>query len=60
MSHDAEILARVIEPEASGLEADLARYLLSLDFRAVYIERMNVLAQKGLRGDHHRVRKFGT
>ena len=50
MSHDAEILARVIEPEVSGLEVALARYLLSLDFRAADVDRMNVLAQKASEG----------
>jgi hypothetical protein len=50
-SHDAEILARVIEPEKSGLEPDLARYLLTLDFRPIDIDRMNVLAQKASGGN---------
>ena len=50
-SHDAEILARLIEPEKSGLEPDLARYLLTLDFRPMDIDRMNLLAQKACDGD---------
>jgi hypothetical protein len=50
-THDAEILARVIEPEKSGLDPDLARYLLTLDFRLLDTGRMNALAQKGCEGD---------
>lgn len=50
-SLDAEILARLIEPEKSGLDPGLARYLLTLEFRSIDVERMNVLAHKASEGD---------
>ena len=40
----------MIEPEKSGLDPDLARYLLTLDFRPTDIDRMNVLAEKAGEG----------
>jgi hypothetical protein len=47
---EAAILKRVIEPEVDDLPEETARYLLSLDFKARDLKRMDVLAAKARAG----------
>ena len=50
MINEAEILARVIAPEAPTLPADTAKILLTFDFGKEDKERMNQLAEKAREG----------
>jgi hypothetical protein len=47
---DAAILSRLIEPEVENLPAEVARYLLSLDFCQSDRDRMHELAAKAREG----------
>jgi hypothetical protein len=50
MDSDAAILSRLIEPEVENLPAEVARYLLSLDFCQSDRDRMHELAAKAREG----------
>ena len=50
MDSDAAILSRLIEPEVENLPAEVARYLLSLDFCQSDHDRMHELAAKAREG----------
>jgi hypothetical protein len=47
---ETAILARLIEPERSGLAPEAARYILTLDFKGSDLQRMNELAEKARDG----------
>jgi hypothetical protein len=47
---DAAILSRLIEPEIGNLPPEVARYLLSLDFRQSDRDRMHNLAAEAREG----------
>jgi hypothetical protein len=49
-TNEAEILARVIAPEAPTLPPDTARLVLTFDFGQEDRERMNLLAEKARAG----------
>ena len=45
-SYEADILARLLQPDTNDLRPEVAEYILSLAFRPSDVERMNALAQK--------------
>lgn len=47
---EAAILDRILEPERPDLEAGVARYILSLDFREEDRQRMDLLLAKAREG----------
>ena len=47
---EADILARVIDPDESTLPADLARSILTFEFQPEDRDRMSVLAKKARHG----------
>ncbi len=47
---EAEILARIIDPNESSLPADLARSILTFEFPPEDRDRMSVLAEKARQG----------
>ncbi len=48
---EADILERMIEPQAQTLHPGLAEYILSLDFKPNDHQRMNELSTKAQEGD---------
>ncbi len=45
-SHEADILARLLQPDTDDLRPEVAEYILSLSFRPSDVERMSALTQK--------------
>jgi hypothetical protein len=47
---ETAILARALDPKASVMTPEAARYFLHIDFRPEDIDRMNALAEKSRQG----------
>ncbi len=45
-SYEADILARLFQPDTNDLRPEVAEYILSLSFRPSDVERMSALAEK--------------
>ncbi len=45
-SHEADILARLLQPDTNDLRPEVAEYILSLSFRPSDVERMSALNRK--------------
>ena len=50
ISHETEILSRVIGPENPSLNDEAARSILALRFNEADVDRMNALADKARQG----------
>ena len=49
-SSEADILARIVDPDEANLPAELARSILRYEFRPADRDRMDVLAQRARQG----------
>jgi len=45
-SYEADILARLLQPDTNDLRPEVAEYILSLSFRPSDVERMSALTEK--------------